>query len=253
MAWGKGLVDVDDVGEVHKRFQKVRKGRKLGDVTRTWAYKFLCNENLVSKVRCNVVQISNALPPQFNYSIPHLFVDQNNKSISMASGIEAVADYCPYYRVYGEAAKDSTDTRCKYSGNNNYNNYSLEIFSQTARCFILSGGIEVTSGLQLTQYYVNAGCYETSCKGNRLQVKVQNSKFYPCYYKGQIIYINKYVLNIGTVKTKIICPECEKICGSNCLPENRTDEKIGDYLNLSTSQTIIFSNFIIIIIIIISH
>ncbi|WKY09043.1 hypothetical protein Q1695_001860 [Nippostrongylus brasiliensis] len=86
------------------------------------------------------------------------------------------------------------------------------------------------------------------CKDGRLHVKVQDSKFYPCFYAGQYIYIEKYVFKVGFSETKIVCPDCREICGE-CAPEIRTKSKIGDYKGASPC-TIIYDYCTIIIVLI---
>ncbi|PIO62710.1 hypothetical protein TELCIR_15718, partial [Teladorsagia circumcincta] len=114
--------------------------------------------------------------------------------------------------VFGEIYVEATDTRCTYPGNMHYNNYSME----------------------------------TVCRDGRIHIKVQNSKFYPCYFPGQLIHIEKNVFRIGKVKAKIICPPCNELC-SQCVPEQKIDQKIGDYPNLS-AQTATFLSVTVVIV-----
>ncbi|KAK5969385.1 hypothetical protein GCK32_014482, partial [Trichostrongylus colubriformis] len=86
----------------------------------------------------------------------------------------------------------------------------------------------------------------TECRDGRLHVKIQNSKFYPCYFPGQFIHVEKRVFRVGKVYTKIICPPCEEVC-SHCAPAQRTDEKIGDYPKVSVQAAVLLSVIIMIV------
>ncbi|VDL83343.1 unnamed protein product [Nippostrongylus brasiliensis] len=141
-----------------------------------------CNANRKSKVLCNFIEYKQ-LPTNYDYNVKGLYYNRKGKKLH-GGGNEEAADFCPYYRVFGEMVKEDKDTRCTYSGNLYYNNYSME----------------------------------TMCKDGRLHVKVQDSKFYPCFYAGQYIYIEKYVFKVGFSETKIVCPDCREICGE-CAPE----------------------------------
>ncbi|KAJ1361119.1 hypothetical protein KIN20_020302 [Parelaphostrongylus tenuis] len=69
----------------------------------------------------------------------------------------------------------------------------------------------------------------TICKDNRLHVKTQNSKFYPCYHEGQLIHVEKRVHGVGTVTTKIVCPPCAELCGRKfCAPDENINGRVGD-------------------------
>ncbi|CAJ0588872.1 unnamed protein product [Cylicocyclus nassatus] len=237
MSWGKGL----GCDFAKKSCLTWMRSRQDPYPFCTQEFDMRCSEDRKSKVSCNLVSPKFArIPIDYNYNIPSLYTDDNGGRI-VALGQEEVADYCPYYRVFGEVAKEATDTRCTYAGNMYYNNYSLEIFSRSARCFSLDGGIKVSKKLKKTTYNHKVGCYETVCKEDRLYVKMQSSKFYPCYYAGQFIHVEKRIPKLGKVTTRIICPPCKDICGEKCAPDKKHNEKIGDYRKISTSLAIFFS------------
>ncbi|RCN31673.1 Leishmanolysin [Ancylostoma caninum] len=151
-----------------------------------------CTDNRRAKVRCNLVSGSKQLPSTYDYNIKNLFWDKKGRSIR-GYGHVSVADYCPYYRIYGDVSKEDTDTRCTFAGNMNYNNYSLEIFSPSARCFELDGdgGIAIRNEHGTNTWLHSVGCFETVCEKNLLYIKTQRSKFYPCHRKGQLIHVEK--------------------------------------------------------------
>ncbi|KAK6048960.1 hypothetical protein COOONC_13535 [Cooperia oncophora] len=185
MTWGKGL-GCDFVKKSCLTWMRSPSGPypfcvQEGDMT--------CNANRKSKVYCNFVK-DMTMPPMYDYSVPGLYKDRRGKN-TRGGGNEMTADFCPYYRVFGEISVEPSDTRCTYPGNMHYNNYSLEIFSRTARCFALQDKIKVRKKILITTYSQYAGCYEHLCKDGRLYIKVQNSKFYPCYFPGQYIHIEK--------------------------------------------------------------
>lgn len=188
-----------------------------------------CSANRMAKVRCNLQLAQyDALPSEYNYNIRNLYHDGKGKEMFGIGSVEQ-ADFCPYYRVYGELSREDSDTRCTYSGNSNYNNYSLEVFSPTARCFQILDGILVKSTHAIITYAHKVGCYENVCKDNRLLIKTQNSKFYPCYHGGQFIHVEKRVPEIGIVQFRIVCPSCSEICGQQfCAPDDFGGRKIGD-------------------------
>ncbi|RCN25520.1 hypothetical protein ANCCAN_28767 [Ancylostoma caninum] len=86
-----------------------------------------CSSNRKAKVRCNLFDATKNMSKEFDYNIPNLFMDKRKHPIHGYGHIET-ADYCPYYRVYGEFSTQDhgADTRCTYPDNMNYNNYSLE-------------------------------------------------------------------------------------------------------------------------------
>lgn len=228
MTWGKGL-GCDFVKKSCLSWMLREEGpypfcTLMGSMT--------CNANRKSKVLCNFVQ-GDDIPEEYDYNRKGVYTDRRGDEVH-GLGSEMTADYCPYYRVFGEISVEARDTRCTYPGNMNYNNYSMEIFSKTARCFELDGGIKVKRHITTITYSHWAGCYEAMCKDGRVHIKVQNSKFYPCYFAGQYIYLEKYVLRVGYVETKIICPPCTDLC-HECAPEEYTKQKIGDFRNLSTT------------------
>ncbi|EYB88155.1 hypothetical protein Y032_0252g247 [Ancylostoma ceylanicum] len=186
MTWGKGL-GCDFVKKSCLSWMRSPQGPYPFC---TQEYDMRCNADRKSKVSCNLIRSASRVTADYDYNSPNLYKDEKNRAI-VAYGQEQIADYCPYYRVFGEISKEATDTRCTYSGNMYYNNYSLEIFSRSARCFSLEEGIKVKKKLQRTTYNMKVGCYETSCKGNRLHIKMQSSKFYPCYHAGQFIHVEK--------------------------------------------------------------
>ncbi|WKY08738.1 hypothetical protein Q1695_007897 [Nippostrongylus brasiliensis] len=185
-----------------------------------------CSDDRTSKVRCNLDVDVDDVPPEFNYSIPGLYRNRRGESIT-AYGHVDIIDYCPYYRTVYEFSHKGADTRCTFFGNRDYNNYSLEVFSPTARCFDLDDGIHVKYYSMSIIWSHTVGCFETMCTKGKLFVKVQNSKFYPCHGKGQRIYIEKLVQDVGTVSMRIICPSCSELCGEQfCKPERTVLEKI---------------------------
>ncbi|KAK5969386.1 hypothetical protein GCK32_014450 [Trichostrongylus colubriformis] len=187
-----------------------------------------CSVNRLSKVRCNLRTDSRILPEEYNYNIKNIYRDKKGRKLSGYGAVE-LADFCPYYRVYGDVSREDSDTRCTYYGNMYYNNYSLEVFSPTARCFQLDGGISVESKHGKITWMHDVGCYETICKDNRLMIKTQNSKFYPCYQGGQFIHVEKRVYGVGTVTTRIVCPSCSELCGRDfCAPDEIVRDRIGD-------------------------
>ncbi|VDM80189.1 unnamed protein product [Strongylus vulgaris] len=120
-----------------------------------------CSTSRLAKVRCNLIAGSIDVPNEYNYNIQNLYKDRKQHLLKGYGHLE-VADYCPYYRVYGEfsAMDKGADTRCTFPGNMNYNNYSLEIFSPTARCFQLEGGITVIHDQGIDVWMHSVGCYE---------------------------------------------------------------------------------------------
>ncbi|CAJ0605505.1 unnamed protein product [Cylicocyclus nassatus] len=203
MSWGKGLGCVF----AKKSCLTWMRSRQDPYPFCTQQFDVRCSEDRKSKVICNLVSPEFAkIPIDYNYNIPSLYTDDKGGSI-VAIGREEIADYCPYYRVFAEVEKEATDSRCTYAGNMYYNNYSLEheqvcaklrkIFSPSARCFSLDGGIEVSKKSTITTYHHKVGCYETACKDDRLYVKIQSSKFYPCHYAGQLIHVGKAIAVMG--------------------------------------------------------
>ncbi|CAJ0594957.1 unnamed protein product [Cylicocyclus nassatus] len=195
-----------------------------------------CSTDRKAKVRCSLVEreqdIANNIhdvEKDYNYNIMNLYKDKKNRSVYGFG--PSLADYCPYYRVYGEFSvmDNGFDTRCTFPGNMYYSNYSLEIFSPTARCFQLRGPITVIHEHGGDQWLNTVGCFETKCDNNLLYIKTQNSKFYPCYHGGQTIHVEKRVYGVGTVKMKIICPSCTELCGKEfCAPDDFTSRWVGD-------------------------
>ncbi|VDM54698.1 unnamed protein product [Angiostrongylus costaricensis] len=187
-----------------------------------------CSANRLAKVRCNLVEDMKAVPDEYDYNIPNLYKNRKGKTVTGHGQVEA-GDFCPYYRTYGGVSREDSDTRCTFPGNMNYNNYSLEVFSPTARCFHLEDGIKVKSERGTVKWMHSVGCYETVCKDNRLHIKTQNSKFYPCYQGGQLIHVKKRVHGVGTVTTKIVCPSCTELCGTQyCAPDKNFNGRVGD-------------------------
>ncbi|KAK5977359.1 hypothetical protein GCK32_014483 [Trichostrongylus colubriformis] len=130
-----------------------------------------CSVNRLSKVRCNLRTDSRILPEEYNYNIKNIYRDKKGRKLSGYGAVE-LADFCPYYRVSHAVHLSS-------------------VFSPTARCFQLDGGISVESKHGKITWMHDVGCYETICKDNRLMIKTQNSKFYPCYQGGQFIHVEK--------------------------------------------------------------
>ncbi|KAK5983805.1 Leishmanolysin, partial [Trichostrongylus colubriformis] len=180
-----------------------------------------CSTSRKAKVRCNMLADSGSIPREYNYNIKNLYRDKKGRSI-IGYGSVTLADFCPYYKIYGDVSREDSDTRCTYHDNKHYNNYSLEdkdkgnitqVFSPTARCFELDGGIKVRSESGTITWLHSVGCYETICKDGRLMIKTQKSKFYPCYQEGQFIHVEKRIHGVGTVTTRIVCPSCTELCG----------------------------------------
>ncbi|WKY09041.1 hypothetical protein Q1695_001860 [Nippostrongylus brasiliensis] len=121
-----------------------------------------CNANRKSKVLCNFIEYKQ-LPTNYDYNVKGLYYNRKGKKLH-GGGNEEAADFCPYYRVFGEMVKEDKDTRCTYSGNLYYNNYSMEIFSKSSRCFELEGGIKVKKKLTTVTYHQSAGCYEAGTR-----------------------------------------------------------------------------------------
>ncbi|KAK5983806.1 Leishmanolysin peptidase [Trichostrongylus colubriformis] len=156
MTWGKGL-GCDFAKKSCLTWMKSKSGpfpfcTKEGDMT--------CSANRKAKVICNFVE-GMPMPDIYDYNEPNLYTDRKGKP-THGGGTELTADYCPYYRVFGELSVEASDTRCTYPGNMHYNNYSLEIFSRTARCFALSGKIKIRKKLKTITYIQHAGCYEVT-------------------------------------------------------------------------------------------
>uniref|UniRef100_A0A7I4YYE7 Leishmanolysin-like peptidase n=1 Tax=Haemonchus contortus TaxID=6289 RepID=A0A7I4YYE7_HAECO len=189
-----------------------------------------CSETRSEKVICTLRTGEEPLPLEYNYNIDKLYHDKKGQSVFGYGGV-TIADYCPYYRIYGVLTSEASDTRCTFPGNLNYNNYSLEIFSPTARCFQLGeGGIEVGNEISTYTWLHSVGCYESICKDNILMIKTQNSEFYPCYREGQLIHIEKRLHGVGTVKFRIVCPPCAEICSPQfCAPDRFEMGRIGDF------------------------
>ncbi|VDL74856.1 unnamed protein product [Nippostrongylus brasiliensis] len=160
-----------------------------------------CNANHKAKVLCNFVQY-HQIPYNYDYNVPGLYHNKQGQELH-GGGNEETADFCPYYRVFGDMWKEDRDTRCTYKGNMNYNSYSMEIFSETARCFELEGGIEAI------------------CLDDLVQVKWQGSEYYNCSHAGELIHVKKKVRGKGVASTKIICPNYNAMCGESA-PKART-------------------------------
>uniref|UniRef100_A0A7I5EBF1 Leishmanolysin-like peptidase n=1 Tax=Haemonchus contortus TaxID=6289 RepID=A0A7I5EBF1_HAECO len=190
-----------------------------------------CSATRLQRATCSLVPLgkrNGALPPEYDYNTGTIYQDKEGQPI-FGRG-ELLTDYCPYYRSLSTiATKGGFDSSCAFPGNMNYNNYSLEIFSPSARCFELHGGIKVENEVSTLTNMHTVGCYESICKNNLLMIKTQNSKFYPCYHEGQLIHVEKRLHNVGTVRLQIVCPSCSELCGSQfCAPEKSTEKRIGD-------------------------
>ncbi|KAE9419426.1 hypothetical protein Angca_007570, partial [Angiostrongylus cantonensis] len=118
-----------------------------------------CSANRLSKVRCNLVESMEGVPDEYDYNIPNLYKNRKGKAVTGYGQVEA-GDFCPYYRTYGGVSREDSDTRCTFPDNMNYNNYSLEVFSPTARCFYLEDGIKVKSERGTVKWMHSVGCYE---------------------------------------------------------------------------------------------
>ncbi|EPB72783.1 hypothetical protein ANCCEY_08119 [Ancylostoma ceylanicum] len=153
MTWGKGL-GCDFVKKSCLSWMRSPQGPYPFC---TQEYDMRCNADRKSKVSCNLIRSASRVTADYDYNSPNLYKDEKNRAI-VAYGQEQIADYCPYYRI----------------------------FSRSARCFSLEEGIKVKKKLQRTTYNM-----KTSCKGNRLHIKMQSSKFYPCYHAGQFIHVEK--------------------------------------------------------------
>ncbi|KAK6757598.1 hypothetical protein RB195_015425 [Necator americanus] len=180
-----------------------------------------CSGNRKAKVRCNLMTGLKNVFSHYDYNIRNVYRDKKGRPIH-GHGDLSISDYCPYYKEYGEYSSEGkhADTRCTIPENMMYNNYSLEIFSPSARCFDLDDGITIENEIEKTTWLHSVGCYEAICENNLVFIKTQKSKFYPCYKKGQLIHVKKRLIGIGTVSTRIVCPSCTELCGrENCSPE----------------------------------
>ncbi|CAJ0588875.1 unnamed protein product, partial [Cylicocyclus nassatus] len=101
-----------------------------------------CTDTRKAKVRCNLDTKKKNVESKFNYNANNLYVDAKGNPVHGYGSIE-LADFCPFFKVYNDISKEDSDTRCTLPLNMNYINYSLEVFSPTARCIELDGGINV--------------------------------------------------------------------------------------------------------------
>uniref|UniRef100_A0A7I4YRD7 Leishmanolysin-like peptidase n=1 Tax=Haemonchus contortus TaxID=6289 RepID=A0A7I4YRD7_HAECO len=196
-----------------------------------------CSATRLERAECSLVLLgkNQKTPSEYDYNTGDIYQDEKGQPI-FARGL-LPEDYCPYYMSLNTVAtEDGFDSSCAFPGNMNYNNYSLEIFSRTARCFELRGGIEVENEFSTLTKVHTVGCYESICKNNVVMIRTQNSKFYPCYHEGQLIHVEKRLHNVGTVRLQIVCPSCSELCGSQfCAPEKSTEKRIVIRLGLSSS------------------
>lgn len=197
-----------------------------------------CSSDREAKVRCNLILAENVIPPEYNYSVPNLYFDRKGHNVNGYGHVD-IADYCPYYRVIGELSRGGADSRCTSSENMLYNKFSLEVFSPTARCFELKGGVQVVDYERCTVWEVEVGCFEAACKDNYLHVRTQRSRYQPCYEAGQLIYVNKYIYGVGTVRMVIVCPPCREICGQKFCSQE-ISQVIG-YTSRSMTQSVLQS------------
>ncbi|KAK5974675.1 hypothetical protein GCK32_006605, partial [Trichostrongylus colubriformis] len=200
-----------------------------------------CSTSRKEKVRCNMLTDSRSLPREYNYNIKNLYHDKKGRSIIGYGSVE-LADFCPYYRIPSDIWTDVTGTRCTHHDYNHYNNYSLEVFSPTARCFDLDGGIRVRNERGIITWFHSAACYETICKNGTLMIKTQKSKVYPCHQERQFIDVEERVYGVGTVTTRIVCPPCSELCGrDSCAPDrvrrNRTSDPTRITVQPKTQMT----------------
>ncbi|XGW04820.1 hypothetical protein V3C99_015752 [Haemonchus contortus] len=181
-----------------------------------------CSTTRLGKEQCNLVKANEGFPmffsSEFDYNIENLYHDEKGNSI-VGIGATDLADYCPYFERFDNAHE--IDINCAFPGTANYSNYSLEIFSPTARCFQLHGKIEVENEVY------TVGCYEITCKNNLLMIRARNSKFYPCYQEGQVIDVEEGSYSSGTVKLRIVCPSCSELCGHQyCTTDKFVEEEL---------------------------
>ncbi|RCN31674.1 hypothetical protein ANCCAN_22536 [Ancylostoma caninum] len=190
--WEKRIFEheaMSAISTAHNAFSRITLA--LFEDSGWYQVNYKCSANRKDKLRCNMVLGSKGLPTQFDYNAPDMYKDKKGRPIQ-GRGLLAFADYCPYYRVQSTLLeKGSYDTKCTLPDNMNYNNYSLEIFSPSARCFELDGGIAVQREQNTDIWLHNVGCYETKCEEGLLLVKTQKSKFYPCYKRGQLVHVEK--------------------------------------------------------------
>uniref|UniRef100_A0A7I4YQG3 Leishmanolysin-like peptidase n=1 Tax=Haemonchus contortus TaxID=6289 RepID=A0A7I4YQG3_HAECO len=215
-----------------------------------------CSPTRLQRATCSLVPLGErggALPPEFDYNTGNIYQDKKGQPILGHGTLDA--DYCPYYASRNTLLTEGGfDSSCAFPGNMDYNNYSLEIFSPTARCFELHGGIKVENEVSTyTTTKHTVGCYESICKNNLLMIKTQNSKFYPCYHEGQLIHVEKRLHNIGTVRLQIVCPSCSELCGSQfCAPEKSTEKRIGDPTRTVIKPSVQLASVVLLILILCS-
>uniref|UniRef100_A0A7I4YN48 Leishmanolysin-like peptidase n=1 Tax=Haemonchus contortus TaxID=6289 RepID=A0A7I4YN48_HAECO len=214
-----------------------------------------CSATRLQRSSCSLVPLgkgNGALPPEYDYNTGNIYRDKKGQPIFGYGNLHT--DYCPYYVSYSTmATKGGFDSSCAFPGNMNYNNYSLEIFSPTARCFELRGGIKAENEVSTSTIPQTVGCYESICKNNLLMIKTQNSKFYPCYHEGQLIHVEKRLHNVGTVRLQIVCPSCSELCGSQfCAPEKSTEKRIGDPTRIVIKPSVQLVSVVLLILILCS-
>lgn len=176
-----------------------------------------CSANRFAKLHCNLAEVRKRdIPPEFNYNIEDLYMDKRGDRIYGAGTVEQ-ADFCPYYMVTDlpSSVNSAFDSRCTLLRNAIHSSYSLEVFSRWSRCFEVQSASIVTAFFS-REYSTKVGCYETLCQDNVLQVRAEESEWYTCNYKGQIVQIVQnfwHLRGVGTVNLRLLCPSCSEICG----------------------------------------
>ncbi|XGW06004.1 hypothetical protein V3C99_016390 [Haemonchus contortus] len=221
MTFGKGL-GCDFVKKSCLSWMKSQKGpspfcTRESDLT--------CSADRKSKAICNFAA-GMKVPPEYDYNVPGLFTDDKGNPVE-GGGENVMADYCPYYSEFEHSSTQDRDSRCTYKGNAGSDNYTLEDFSPSSRCFKLKGGVKIEMNFKRYTYSAEYGCYSTMCEEGRLKIKTAHTEYATCEPPEEPIHIEKDVSGVGIVSMNIVCPPCQELC-SDCAPAKQTERKGSD-------------------------
>jgi len=233
LAWGlgagcdfatKSCLELTDRAKENGVGQEVFCDTLMADSERTY-----CTADRSAVGSCNLVQYNEPLP--LVYQNFRSVEGVSDRDISKVGSSVTLADFCPYVQEFtwqgggGVAGgEDPRGTRCddRFNQPDSENNYAVEKFGGSARCFDQGGPWEQKSCTMIKQWTrFGSGCYNYYCMLGQLFIEVRDVT-YACNYQGEKIPIQLKV-NDWIHTGSVICPSCSSVC-SSCYMEGLTSE-----------------------------
>nr|CDJ81504.1 Peptidase M8 domain containing protein [Haemonchus contortus] len=190
-----------------------------------------CAAKRLEKLQCNLVTAnkipSEEIPPEYDYNINNLYHDKKGQPV-VGFGAVDIADFCPYYMSTVLFA--NVTPICTRPVTTKLEEDPFQTHSLTSRCMDMNINVKVYSEVSRFMWMHSVGCFESVCKNNLLMIRTQQSDFYPCYRKGQIIHVEEVSSSYGggTTEFQIVCPSCLELCDPRFCSEKFEEDSIRD-------------------------